>query len=1049
MSIKDYLHPLWKKTLEVTSNPNKSTVLNNAILTAVDTELTAVEEKTIKSKLDSYLDTATGEWLDFWGSWFGVKRKLNWDDATYRKRIKHHVTHARDTVQAIRDALADFLNTNKGNIKIYEPYNDIFITNYSNLNGKDHLMGGYYYYCIIDIRISVPYDTGIVDIINWFRPAGVIWLVTFDSGLGVDAPILDMSPTNMEFLGHQADITYWQGFDTTVNNTLTPNLSLGDTALKLFYLNKSEMNGVDVLAGDAHGGRTSYNYVGYSHSLHDMSDIKSVADVMKETIAVDEGRYQLLQSPDNTTIDINVSNKLYENEITADTSKHYTYFALDFRTYFFLNYEGKNAVDKAIGESNNDDKYNQYMGNYFDLTDLTYRLKAYVSPVNKAKSTVKIYNYALGIWVTYENLDVGNTMTGNLIQFKGGIEAGLSKTGLLVGVIESDTKDTDYTVGYNYIGLNTIKYYENRNSINIYGNPDETDQWSNLSYESGDIIDLSDENKSELVSYKPTGYPVRYIRNYIKNTSQPDIGKVTWSTVGIGTTDSVVSNFLDNTLDNGDFNNGIKTWKWDSATTSALYNVTDSALDVTYKVGGAVSVTDKSLFPNSLYRVKAIITSRSIADQPLSATMVVANNVVTKYIKLQDVILKSGEPKEYDFGTFSTGGITPTVSRLRIESSVAQDIQIKLVQISLDFKLDVDGNEYNYAPVLRYTKSPIRFNTPLTFDETVKNKITFNDTLGSPKYTDIIIETAEGMLKMGSRMTFTELAKNNMTYGESLGHVEMTEHCLTVDLGKVYTDFTNITLHHGSDLTAESISYESCLQTSVDGVNWHTWYDNYRGDERMLDEPYNEPSGRPTRFSITGYDEYNDQELQTITPNNNYASHYYEKEPTGESGNIAPNLLLVTQEPKHSTTGTFHTLYQLPKNIQEEKLHVQFNIHAISGVGVNTFKLVIFDAKQVRYKDELTANKKYSDRMEPTDNYKAMLGLDEIPIDASLVNSTPLSEDYAFNQGNTEYNFVINLPQEITYESPIVSLVSSGDNMDFWVTNMKMSIGSNRTKYER
>lgn len=1047
MSIKDYLHPLWKKSLEASTNPTKTNALNNAILSAINTELTATEQETITSKLESYLDSATGEWLDFWGSWFGIKRKSGWDDDTYRTRIKHHVIHARDTVQAIRDALADFLETNKSHIKIYEPYNDIFITNYSNLNGSAHLMGGYYYYCIIDIRISTPFDMGVADIINWFRPAGVIWLVTFDSGVGPDAEITDMSPTNMEFMGHRADITYWQGFDTTINSTLTPNYSYGDTALKLFYLTKSDLNATDVLAGDAHGGRTSYNYIGYSHTLYDMGDILSITDIMKETVPIEEGQYQLVNSPDGSTLELTVSNKLYDKETTANTNHHYTYFALDLRSFFFDTYASKAEVDEAIGEANNNDKYNTYMGNYFNTVNLTYQLKAYVSTVNRMKTKIKLYNFNLKLWVDYETLDVDNSLRESTIRFAGGFEAGLSKTGLLVGVIESDTKSKDYLVGYDYIGVNLIKYYDDRTSINIYGNPGEVNQWGDLTYETGDIIDIANVDNSDLISHTQQGYPVRYLRNYIKNTTQPDIGKVTWSTVGLGTTDDNIPNMLVNTLDNGDMTNGLHGWSVDKG--NMTYNVTDSAIDVSLQAGGTLQIFDKALFPDTKYRVKAQITSHATAEASLKAYMVVANSQVSKQHDLTTVTLKTNGRYEYDFGEFSTEGITPSVSKLVFTSDKPLDFQLKFVQVRLSFKLDVDGTEYDYAPFLYSEKAPIRFNTPFTFDKAVEDNITFNNTLGNPKYTDIKIQTAQGLLTMGSRTAFTELLSNGMTYAQSLGKVEMKEHCLTVDLGKVFTDFTNITLHHGSDLTATGISYDSCLQTSTDGVHWYTWYDNYRDDSRILDKPYIEPSGRPIRYAINNYDTFNDNYLQDFYITSDYFSQQGTSNYISDVSYIEPNKLIGTQEPRHSAKGTFHMLYQMDSGVSEEKMHVQFNIKTLSGAGTNTFKLVLFDAKQVTYQSELDAGTEYSGSQSETDSYASMLGIDAISTDATKVAYTSLSDDYNFYQGNTEYDFIINLPQNIVYESPIIGLVSSSSNVDFWVSNMKFAIGSNRTPYIR
>ena len=188
MSLLSFLHPLWKRSLNEYDDS-----VNSAVIGALNQSLSKSEEDMVQSKVESYLSTADSKWLDYWGYWFGERRKSGWSDDYYRSRIVNHVEHARGTVDALRDAIADFINTNKDNIYIYEPYRDMFIWNSSKYNTKKYFSSTYYRYAVIDIQISASYPKEIVSIINLFRPAGVLWVLTETvNSRNADAPIIDI-----------------------------------------------------------------------------------------------------------------------------------------------------------------------------------------------------------------------------------------------------------------------------------------------------------------------------------------------------------------------------------------------------------------------------------------------------------------------------------------------------------------------------------------------------------------------------------------------------------------------------------------------------------------------------------------------------------------------------------------------------------------------------------------------------------------------------------------------------------------------------------------
>ena len=188
MSLLSFLHPLWKRSLNEYDDS-----VNSAVIGALNQSLSKSEEDMVQSKVESYLSTADSKWLDYWGYWFGERRKSGWSDDYYRSRIVNHVEHARGTVDALRNAIADFINTNKDNIYIYEPYRDMFIWNSSKYNTNKYFSSTYYRYAVIDIQISASYPKEIVSIINLFRPAGVLWVLTETvNSRNADAPIIDI-----------------------------------------------------------------------------------------------------------------------------------------------------------------------------------------------------------------------------------------------------------------------------------------------------------------------------------------------------------------------------------------------------------------------------------------------------------------------------------------------------------------------------------------------------------------------------------------------------------------------------------------------------------------------------------------------------------------------------------------------------------------------------------------------------------------------------------------------------------------------------------------
>lgn len=279
--IKDYLHPLWGKSIRGLSYPDGKA--NDAFIDALQQNIDTGEKDMYLAKLSSFLDTATGKWLDYWGEWLGLHRNQRSDDE-YRSALKKHVLHSRNTIDAIRDAVATYLDTNRNRIYVYEPYRDMFIYNSSNWNTYKFFPSVYYRYAVIDVKIDHPIDGVVAQIINLFRPAGVIFVITnLINVLNDNAPIIDFSvDASNNIVSNDFD---YVGF--TQNNfvVLSPSLdAVLDNDEEPFTYNKDSWNGGKKYASGTYGSgllqyasmfQTDQHIHNYPENLLDYSTLAS------------------------------------------------------------------------------------------------------------------------------------------------------------------------------------------------------------------------------------------------------------------------------------------------------------------------------------------------------------------------------------------------------------------------------------------------------------------------------------------------------------------------------------------------------------------------------------------------------------------------------------------------------------------------------------------------------------------------------------------------------------------------------------------------------
>lgn len=241
MAIKDNLTPLHGYAIRGLSKAKQHD--NNLFIDALQAPLDQAEKDLYQAKLESFLDTAEDDWLEYWGSWLGLHRANGQGDDNYRKALKSHVLHSRNTIESLREALAKFLKTKVENIFIYEPFRDMMIWNSSSWNTYKFYPSTYYRYAVIDIQLDAAYNNVASQIINLFRPAGVMWVITsLVNVLNDNAPIIDFSAQTFGYPFITEYIDY-AGFLKRDSHYITPAISKNVEIDDPFIYNDSLLNG--------------------------------------------------------------------------------------------------------------------------------------------------------------------------------------------------------------------------------------------------------------------------------------------------------------------------------------------------------------------------------------------------------------------------------------------------------------------------------------------------------------------------------------------------------------------------------------------------------------------------------------------------------------------------------------------------------------------------------------------------------------------------------------------------------------------------------------
>lgn len=324
MSFLRHLLPAWKRQLQGSS-------ANAAILSALNRELTEAEQDAIEGKIVMSLESATGRWLDQYGDLFGVIRKDNEIDDVYRRRIINYVLLKRGTIPAIKDAIREFLQDFESHIEIYEPYNNIFFLNRSKLNGKDHFLGEYYTFAVIDIKFARAFPPDIIDIINEFKPAGVRVFLTYrPSAYNPKAPIVELPLASSEIQETNTRLSIMNGMNDRIRGhlNLTSRARHEDDSSGIFIVNRSKLNSLDRLTGSFSVHNPTYNLASYSVEDLTFGTNTPIEDVLNDTEPMSQDFYTRTGQLDDQ----------YATKTIDTQGDSYIYMTLDMATYFGLSY---------------------------------------------------------------------------------------------------------------------------------------------------------------------------------------------------------------------------------------------------------------------------------------------------------------------------------------------------------------------------------------------------------------------------------------------------------------------------------------------------------------------------------------------------------------------------------------------------------------------------------------------------------------------------------------------------------------------------------------
>lgn len=163
--------------------------VHKAVLGSIENQLDTLNDDIDQLKNELAIDTADSVWLDKWGEWFGVTRKVGESDDDYRQRIIGALQNEKVTIPAIIEMTKLVLGEDTL-VQIYEPYHNLRIFDISSFSQDGAFQdGSYYTTAVFDLIVNKPITDELIFVINLIKAAGVTPYFTYNAS---DGTVIDM-----------------------------------------------------------------------------------------------------------------------------------------------------------------------------------------------------------------------------------------------------------------------------------------------------------------------------------------------------------------------------------------------------------------------------------------------------------------------------------------------------------------------------------------------------------------------------------------------------------------------------------------------------------------------------------------------------------------------------------------------------------------------------------------------------------------------------------------------------------------------------------------
>lgn len=165
MSILNYLSPIFRR------NPTEE--LESIVSSIQGTIDTCIDDLNLL-ELECAINSATGSWLDSWGTWFGVLRNTGEPDDEYRNRMIAVATKPKCTIPAIIESIKAFSGDPYTYVNIYEPHRNVCKYNLSSFCSADRIQDNQYWRgAVIEIQCTTAVTPELIATVELLKSAGI------------------------------------------------------------------------------------------------------------------------------------------------------------------------------------------------------------------------------------------------------------------------------------------------------------------------------------------------------------------------------------------------------------------------------------------------------------------------------------------------------------------------------------------------------------------------------------------------------------------------------------------------------------------------------------------------------------------------------------------------------------------------------------------------------------------------------------------------------------------------------------------------------------